>query len=275
MTAASDHVLESLKRLALSDRAGHAYLFVSEGSAGRNAAEGFAKALTDHAADILFVAHEKPNLISVDDIRSGVTNTASIKPYGTKHKVYIIDEAEKMNAQAQNALLKTLEEPPAYMVLLLVSSNPDAFLPTILSRVVRLNLSGNDEGPKETPEKAEDHAAIRTALRDCLSRAESMTTADIARCVSAVLKYKDDVPWAVECVRTCFRDVLAYKLKPSTRVLRNPEDAVIVRPLADRMRYENIEKVLETAERTLAGLRANVNPELSFEMLLFSVKEGL
>ena len=51
-----------------------------------------------------------------------------------------MDEAEKMNQQAQNALLKTIEEPPAYAVILLLTINAESFLPTILSRCVTLNL---------------------------------------------------------------------------------------------------------------------------------------
>ena len=58
--------------------------------------------------DIIYVSHEKPNTISVDDIRTQLNNDIVIKPYSSKHKIYIVDEAEKMNQQAQNALLKTI-----------------------------------------------------------------------------------------------------------------------------------------------------------------------
>ena len=90
--------------------------------------------------DIIYVSHEKPNTISVDDIRTQLNNDIVIKPYSSKHKIYIVDEAEKMNQQAQNALLKTIEEPPAYAVILLLTTNAESFLPTILSRCVTLNL---------------------------------------------------------------------------------------------------------------------------------------
>ena len=57
--------------------------------------------------DIIKVTHEKPNTISVDDIRTQVNNDIVIKPYSSKYKIYIIPEADLMSAQAQNALLKT------------------------------------------------------------------------------------------------------------------------------------------------------------------------
>ena len=73
--------------------------------------------------DIIKVTHEKPNTISVDDIRTQVNNDIVIKPYSSKYKIYIIPEADLMSAQAQNALLKTIEEPPEYAVIMLLTEN--------------------------------------------------------------------------------------------------------------------------------------------------------
>ena len=67
------------------------------------------------------MTHEKPGTISVDDIREQVNDTVMVKPYQGPYKVYIIDHAELMTPQAQNALLKTLEEPPEYVVFFLLT----------------------------------------------------------------------------------------------------------------------------------------------------------
>lgn len=91
--------------------------------------------LPGNQPDIIRVLHEKPNSISVDDIRTQINNDVAIKPYSSKYKIYIVNEAEKMTQQAQNALLKTLEEPPEYVVILLLTSNLNALLPTILEQV--------------------------------------------------------------------------------------------------------------------------------------------
>ena len=90
--------------------------------------------------DIIRVTHEKPNSISVDDIRTQVNNTVDIKPYQGPYKVYIIPQADLMTPQAQNAILKTIEEPPAYAVFLLLTENAEMLLPTINSRCVMLKL---------------------------------------------------------------------------------------------------------------------------------------
>ena len=86
------------------------------------------------------MTHEKPGSIGVDDVRTQINNTVAIKPYQGPYKVYIIPEADIMTVQAQNALLKTIEEPPQYAVFILLTENADVLLPTINSRCVMLKL---------------------------------------------------------------------------------------------------------------------------------------
>ena len=98
------------------------------------------KALGKNHPDIIMVNHEKPGTISIDEIREQVIHDVAIKPYSSPHKIYIIPDAEMMTVQAQNALLKTIEEPPEYAVIMLLTSNVNGLLPTILSRCVVLNM---------------------------------------------------------------------------------------------------------------------------------------
>lgn len=86
--------------------------------------------------DVKWVTHEKANSIGVDDVREQINNDIVIKPYSSKYKVYIIDEAEKMTVQAQNALLKTIEEPPEYAVILFLTNTLDVLLQTVRSRCI-------------------------------------------------------------------------------------------------------------------------------------------
>ena len=152
-----DYFKHALERRQVS----HAYILTGEAGMGRKTlANAFAMALqcedgetracgtchscrqflTDNHPDVIYVTHEKPGSIGVDDIREQINDTIMIRPYSGNYKIYIVDEAEKMTVQAQNALLKTIEEPPSYAVLILITANPDAFLPTILSRCVQLKL---------------------------------------------------------------------------------------------------------------------------------------
>ncbi len=107
------------------------------------------KAESQNHPDIITITHDKQS-ISVDDIREKIRDDVSIMPYESRYKIYIIPEGEKMTAQAQNALLKTLEEPPAYIVIIILTNNLNAFLPTIISRCIVLPMKNvSDESIKK------------------------------------------------------------------------------------------------------------------------------
>ena len=154
-------IITHLQNAISMNKVSHAYLFGGESGSGKKMmASLFAmtlqcekhgvepcmecpsckKAQSQNHPDIIYVKHEKPNTISIDEIREQLINDVMIKPYSSPYKIYIIDEAQKLTLQAQNALLKTIEEPPAYAVVMLLADNPDALLPTISSRCVQLNL---------------------------------------------------------------------------------------------------------------------------------------
>ena len=137
-------IIEHLKNAEKLNKVSHAYIFSGEKSSGKKLlASRFAELLqcegegekpcgkcrscrqaeSGNHPDIIRITHEKPNTISVDDIREQLVGDVQIKPYQSKYKIYIVPDAEKMNVQAQNALLKTIEEPPAYAVILFLTTN--------------------------------------------------------------------------------------------------------------------------------------------------------
>ncbi len=159
-----EQIKEHLQNALSTGKVSHAYILNGEKSSGKEfIAKVFAmalqceedgkepcqkchscrQALSGNHPDIIRVIHEKPNTISVDDIRTQVNGDVAIKPYSGKYKVYILSEAEKMTAQAQNALLKTLEEPPEYAVIMLLTSNVNALLPPIVSRCRTRSCGGS------------------------------------------------------------------------------------------------------------------------------------
>lgn len=156
-----EQIKEHLQGALSTGKISHAYIINGEKSSGKEfIAKVFAmalqcekgeaepcqechscrQALSGNQPDIIKVTHEKPNTISVGDIRIQVNGDIAVKPYSSPYKIYIINEAEKMSVEAQNAILKTLEEPPAYAVIMLLTDNVDSLLPTILSRCVVLNM---------------------------------------------------------------------------------------------------------------------------------------
>ncbi|MCR5031594.1 MAG: DNA polymerase III subunit [Lachnospiraceae bacterium] len=95
--------------------------------------------LSDNHPDVITITHEKTG-IGVNDIRQQLNNDMAILPYKGPKKIYLIPDGEKMTQEAQNALLKTLEEPPAYGVIMILTTSADSLLPTIRSRCVLLSM---------------------------------------------------------------------------------------------------------------------------------------
>lgn len=127
----------------------HAYLFSGKKGIGKSKiAKEFAKALLktqnlDSSPDFKYITKkdDKKDII-VEQIRKELIDDIYISPISGDRKVYIIDDAETLNVASQNSLLKTLEEPPKYAVIILISSNINSFLPTIISRVNEIAFEG-------------------------------------------------------------------------------------------------------------------------------------
>lgn len=119
--------------------------------------------------DLLVISPEERQ-IRIDEIRM-VDEALSFRPFEGRRKVVIVDEADTMNPAASNAFLKTLEEPPADSVIILVSSRPDRLLPTIRSRCSRVNfrtLSAADCA--SVLRRTMENAGVETAARLSMGR---------------------------------------------------------------------------------------------------------
>ena len=88
-----------------------------------------------------FIIEPEDGSIKVGQIRNFINNVYE-KPVESYKKIYIINDADEMTDSAQNALLKVLEEPPLYVMIILIGSNEQAFLNTIKSRCVKINIQG-------------------------------------------------------------------------------------------------------------------------------------
>jgi len=154
--------IKILEKIAKSGKIPHAFLFEGpEGTGKKETAISFAKLLLKseikNHPDFLLIQPKK-DTISIDQIREELIRFLSLTPFLGDKKVAIIEKAELMNKEAQNALLKTLEEPKGNSVLILISSKPELLLPTILSRCQKISFSkrkNNEEFSKENSEKEE------------------------------------------------------------------------------------------------------------------------
>ena len=253
-------IRNTLEKAASSGRVANAYLLYGGTREARlREAEFFAGKLVSTAADLQKITHEKPNLISVEEIRTQVVRDALIRPYGSGRKVYVVDEAEKMNPQAQNALLKTLEEPPSYVVILLLSDRKEYFLETVLSRAVKLSLEEESE--------AEDPDA---PVRELMKRASRMGAQDVIAFSAVQQKKKEARTAFTGFLRTWFRDVLCVKSGAKLSELLNRADAPELREYAEHLSFSGIDRILREIDETERKFQANVNYDITVSVL-FSV----
>ena len=235
--------------------------------------------------DIIKVTHEKPNTISVDDIRTQVNNDIVIKPYSSKYKIYIIPEADLMSAQAQNALLKTIEEPPEYAVIMLLTENAEALLPTIRSRCVMMKLRNiKDQLVKKYAQgnmgkaimlaTSEYFNEIKEEVVHLLRNIDEMNVSELMDAVKKCMTYKMEINDYLDMIAIWYRDVLIYKATKNVDRVVFSVQLRYIKARASKSSYEGIENILDAIEKAKARLKANVNFELTMELLLLTIKEN-
>lgn len=261
------------------------------------------QALSQNHPDIKWVTHEKVSTISVNDVREQINNDMVVKPYSSEYKIYIVDEAEKMNANAQNALLKTIEEPPAYGIIILLVNNKDSFLQTILSRCVALDLKPlkkeqiiqylmeKEQIPDYQAKVAATFAAgnlgraIKLGSMEDFNKLKDMTilqlknlhnatATDIAGYVKELTVYKGNISEYTDLLTAWFRDVLIYKASRDINELIFKDMVNVIEKYSTNMSYNGIEETFINIMKVQTRLRANVNFELTMQLLLMSIRDN-
>ena len=319
-----EKLIEHLQNAITMDKVSHAYILNGPDLSGKmTIAEAFALALqcekggiegcmechackqvlSHNHPDVIYVRHEKPNTISVDDIRVQLNQDAGIRPYSGKYKIYIVDDAEKMNENAQNALLKTLEEPPEYVIILLLSNNAEKFLPTIQSRCIRLNLlpvsdklirkyimehnqipdyqvdlslefAQGNVGKAIQLASSESFNELKNSAVELMKRIKDIDDYEMGAAVKQINEYKLSVNDYFDIMMVWYRDVLMYKATVDINSLIFKDQAYEIKKQASVSSYQGIERILEALEKAKIRLNANVNFDLVIELLLLTMKEN-
>ncbi len=260
------------------------------------------QAITNNNPDIRWITHEKPATISVEEIRTQINNDIQIKPYSNEYKIYVVDEAEKMNVAAQNALLKTIEEPPGYAVVLLLANNKETLLQTILSRCVVMEMklvkpeviqeylmksekivdyrakevsafAGGNIGKAIKLSHSEDFIELKNSVVALVKGISKMTVADMVSMVKKVSTYKDNISEYIDLLELWFRDVLLYKAGKNKDIVIFKEELDCIRIQAEGFSYKKLEKIIETLEGVKSKLRLNVNFDMLIELLFLTIRD--
>ncbi|WP_288666924.1 DNA polymerase III subunit [Anaerotignum faecicola] len=313
-------LVEQLRRSAASGRSSHAYLFLGGAGAGKRLiANTFAKALQcegekrpcdsckschafnhgNHPDVIYFQPLKSGKTYTIEDVREQLLETVDLKPFQYEKKIYIIEKADTLNIQSQNALLKTLEEPPAHAVFLLLAERAEAFLPTILSRVVVMKirplsaetiadylmqaghlaeeshiLSAYAQGRIGQALELVEDEGFREMRQDILGKLEalpSMSEGEAYLLAKDLEGYKNDLRF-LDIMELWYRDLLTAKSlrEEGYLIQRDKKDAIFRAAKEPAALLAKKAAAVRTARMRLAQ---NANFRLTMEVMLMDLKE--
>ncbi|MDP2910762.1 MAG: DNA polymerase III subunit delta' [Candidatus Omnitrophota bacterium] len=309
-----DRSVKILKSAVANRELNGAYLFLGPEGVGKSAAAiEFAKALNceknnpdacDECAscnkvnsmnhpDVFIIKKEKDSsYIKIDKIRDAIYQ-ASLKPYEGRKKIFLIIDADDMNEEAQNALLKLLEEPRENQILILTTSRISGILPTVVSRckAVKFNLLGQNQiygllmkrqGFTEDEAVLFSHMALGSPgraigfkekegikerdrmLNDFFFRKRAMFREDVCD----EKKYLD-LEESLNMLLSWYRDMLVSKFTESRNVFLNADRIEEIFSYAARFSADKLTRDMGSVMKTINYIRHNVNPKMAlFNMAL-------
>ena len=315
-----ERVIENLKNAIDNNQISHSYLFEGEESIGkRMVALSFAKTLLckeeglkpcnrcnsclkfdnlNHP-DFRLIEPEK-NRIS-KEIIDKLVKSMSIAPLESKRKIVIIDNSHEMGLEAQNGLLKTLEEPPSYINIILITSSSNNLIPTIISRcqvvkfypvenkkieeLLKLNYNKTLEeanfiahftkgsvGKSIILSKSTDFSNKRDKTLEIIDNIVNGDKLTIFNAIDFFLGNKDSIEEILDIILYWFRDLLIYKEIGKSDIIINKDKMTLLSNqsfLNTNKINDIIEKVIETKE----NIQRNINYQLSIEIMLLNMQE--
>ncbi|GAA0865280.1 ATP-binding protein [Paraclostridium tenue] len=297
---AKKYLSNSIKK----DKINHAYLFEGIDGVGKSTfAKEFAKYLlkTEHIENSPDYINIEPQgaSIKIAQIRNLQTDVI-IKPHGD-YKIYVINNAEKMTIESQNALLKTLEEPPIYVIIILITNNKNSLLDTIKSRcdivkflpipLVELKRYLEDRGIDE-----KKSSMLSTFSRGSISKALELSESsdfmimreDIQNNIQIMLeknvvevlelpnkydKYKDNIIEVLDITINYFRDIMMLKENIDKDMIINIDKITYLQNMSKKINYSQVSKIIDIIEETKKKLRSNCNFNLSVQVMALNIYE--
>ncbi|MBM7623941.1 DNA polymerase III subunit delta' [Sporohalobacter salinus] len=303
-------------------RINHAYLFTGKKGVGKKfTAIQFAKALNCKEMDLdacgeciscrKFDSGNHPDIvdiepegkhIKIDQIRK-LQQSISYRPYESEWKIYIIKEADCMNLQAANSLLRTLEDPPGYVIIILLASKEESLLPTITSRcqivkfrpltvdeiidrlISRFKLDKNKAkkiavladgslGKAIDFIENEETLTTREIILDEIKKLNNLDLVELFELVQKILDYKEEIDNILESIITFYRDLLLYKGSQKEELLINFDYQEELSCLDQEYTFDEIQAIIEEIEKTNNLIQnTNVNLQLALEVMLLNIKE--
>lgn len=250
--------------------------------------------------DIIHISINKPS-ISVNDVRD-IEKDMGKKPYQDGMKVYIIHGADKMTEQAQNAFLKTLEEPHERVLIILTAANQYSFLPTLVSRcqVIKFTRASNQEiegyllktgaGVREARlGAAYSGGIVGKALEimndgnlnnirgEVINIIRNLASGDKSKALSYAdyfMNNKDKIEYIMDIMMSWVRDLAVFKECGHGRYLINADREDMIASEASSRTPGSLNRIIRAIKETGDNIKSNANFQLSIEVMLLKIQEG-
>ena len=283
----NNKIKESLKNAVKSNNVSHSYLFIGKAGVGKKIfAKDLAKKVMCLGNSILefdncdscikFDANSNPDFsiivpdgksIKIEQIRDLQARILE-KPISSNKKVYIIDDADTMTEESQNCLLKTLEEPPEYAMIILIASNENRMLQTIKSRcvIIRFEDLTNEEISQIL------HTNDQDIIRLCEGSVAKADTISEKREMFAQLKIIADYLSKNSLIDVLNNSDLLYSSKDDIMTLLDFLNIIFFEKAKENIKYSNAINIIE---KTKKKIMANNNYDMCMDYMLMHIWEGL
>ena len=298
---AKKYITNSIK----NDKVNHAYMFEGIDGIGKYLfAKEFGNILinvenAENSPDYIKI-EPTGNSIKIAQIRE-IQSDIIIKPH-SKYKMYIINHAEKMTIESQNALLKTIEEPPEYAIIILLTTNADTFLQTILSRCVMLNIrpvkediiknqltsqygvgdyearvaatfSNGNPGKAIKLATSEEFKELKQYVVGMFMSLEKGGMDIIGEAIKKTGTFKKQIDEYFSLMRIWFRDILVYKATKEEDQIIFQDEYMTIEKMSQTYSFDDINDILKAIDLAESRIKSNVNFDSTIEILLLSIKE--
>ncbi len=274
----NEPIKKMLEQAITNNKISHSYMFLGISGIGKKmiAREFAIKILevedTENIPDLLYIEPDG-NSIKIEQIRE-MQKKVQEKPIGAKRKVYIIDQADKMTSEAQNCLLKTLEEPPEFVTIILIGVNENAFLTTIKSRCMILHFNKIDD--EQLKKYLQENYGIQNITQNMLQ----MYQGSIGKAIN--LKDKEDIYQALESLVNKIETKDLIEITKSAEILYKEKDEIfemldyinilLLKKAKETYKYTNC---IQIVENTKKRLKQNANYDMSIDNMLFNICEEI
>ena len=220
--------------------------------------------------DVLVVEPGDSGTIKIDQIRD-IVDRAAFRPFEGRRRVVIVADADALVAAAQNALLKTLEEPPPSSVFILLTSRPDMLLPTVRSRCIRLVFAGAahaevDHEACEIAQRVLAHVASGADGRRLDGAKELLTKTGAGGAGD-----REQVASHLHAMAALLRDIEVVAARADAVGLANPDARAIAERLASTYRGERSVRAYAAIDRALAAIQGNVGVKVVADWLVLQL----